>query len=51
MDEIDIETFTADPMVLVLNSLKKADLLAIMQHYKLPSEERKCEEINSVILN
>ena len=37
MDEFDIEAFIADPTVLVLDSLKKADLLAIAQHYKLPT--------------
>ena len=37
MDEFDIEAFIADPTILVLDSLKKADLLAIAQHYKLPT--------------
>ena len=37
MDEFDIEAFIADPMVLMLDSLKKADLLTIAQHYKLPT--------------
>ena len=37
MDEFDIEAFIADPTILVLDSLKKADLLAKAQHYKLPT--------------
>ena len=35
MDEFDIELFTGNPTLLVLDSLRKTDLLAIAQHYKL----------------
>ena len=35
MDEFDIDAFTSKPTLLVLDSLKKTDLLALAQHYKL----------------
>ena len=35
MEEFAIESFAEKPSLLMLDSLKKADLLAIAQHYKL----------------
>ena len=37
MDEFVVESFAEKPLLLMLDSLKKADLLAIVQHYKLLS--------------
>ena len=35
MEEFAVESFAEKPSLLTLDSLKKADLLAIAQHYKL----------------
>ena len=35
MDVFDIKSFAAKATLLMLNSLKKTDLLTIVQHYKL----------------
>ena len=35
MEEFAVESFAKKPSLLTLDSLKKADLLAIAQHYKL----------------
>ena len=40
MDEFDINAFTAKPTLLVLDSLKKTDLLAIAQLYKLSTQKK-----------
>ena len=37
MEEFTAESFAEKPSLLTLDSLKKADLLAIAQHYKLSS--------------
>ena len=35
MDEFNVELFVANPTLLVLDSLKKTNLLTVVQHYKL----------------
>ena len=47
MDVFSIELFTAKPTLLVLDSLKKTDLLTIAQHYELSvTTTQKKGEIN-----
>ena len=46
MEEFAVKSFTEKPSLLILDSLKKADLLAIEQYYKLSlttSSQRKRE--------
>ena len=51
MDELAVESFTEKPSLLTLDSLEKADLLAIAQHYKLSSTagSQKKGEIRNLI--
>ena len=50
MSEFNVESFTENPSLLALDSLKKAGLLAIAQHYKLSSSSgQKKGEIKKLI--
>ena len=51
MEEFAVESFTEKPSLLTLDSLKKADLLAIAQHYKLSpiTSSQKKGEIKKLI--
>ena len=51
MEEFAVESFSEKPSLLTLNSLKKADLLAIAQHYKLSpiTSSQKKGEIKKLI--
>ena len=51
MEEFVVKSFTEKPSLLMLDSLKKADLLAIVQYYKLSliTSSQKKREIKKLI--
>ena len=51
MAEFVVKSFTEKPSLLMLDSLKKADLLAIVQYYKLSliTSSQKKREIKKLI--